>query len=86
MTSGLELDFSDVLFALTNRAFSEGEAQKLWSEIRMHNEKLRGQLGRDPGILVAALDYLSNFTEVLVKPSIVEQSKMDGLAEQGEED
>ncbi|HKW40885.1 MAG TPA: GGDEF domain-containing protein [Gemmatimonadales bacterium] len=41
--------------------------------ISAHRRDLDGRLGRDPGQLVAALDYLLNISHELVAPTIVEQ-------------
>src|SRR5690242_8017195 len=48
--------YSELLFALTHRRYEAHEAEELWSRILRHRDRLSAQLGRNPGIAVAALD------------------------------
>lgn len=81
MASGLDLEFSDVIFALTHKRLEEPEAQKLWGEIQLHQKELQDMIGRDPGVLVAALDFLYNIKKELAQPTIMEQRKINRIAD-----
>jgi diguanylate cyclase (GGDEF)-like protein len=52
--------YSDIMFALTCRRYSRRKAREIWDAILAHRDVMAGALGRNPGVVVAALDYLSN--------------------------
>ena len=52
--------YSDVIFAMTNKRYPYLKANELWQAFLLHRDELTDKLGRNPGIIVAALDYLSN--------------------------
>ena len=52
--------YSDLIFALLGRRYSQLDAHSMWGEIVSHRDVLTGTLGRNPGIVVAALDWLTN--------------------------
>lgn len=54
--------FSELMFRLTHEIYSEKKASNLWNQIVKHRESLKKRLNRDLGLLVAALDYLSNIS------------------------
>lgn len=81
MASGLELEFSDVIFALTHKRLEEDQAQELWGDIQLHQQELKNMIGRDPGVLVAALDFLYNIRKELAQPTIMEQHKIDNITD-----
>jgi diguanylate cyclase (GGDEF)-like protein len=53
--------YTDMLFVLTHQHFPVEVAEKHWRQILKHQDALRKILGREAGIVVAALDYLKNF-------------------------
>ncbi|HTP67058.1 MAG TPA: GGDEF domain-containing protein [Geobacteraceae bacterium] len=54
--------FSDLLYSITHQYFPPEVAEELWDEILRHKHGLSTVLGRNVGIAVATLDYLSNIT------------------------
>src|SRR6185503_2857269 len=52
--------YSQLLFALTHKHYPAGDAEQVWGRIVDHRDRLAVQLGRNPVIAVAALDYLLN--------------------------
>lgn len=74
-------DFSSLLYILTHQRYSGEDARKLWYEILEHNKELEKSLDRDPGLLVAALDYLWNFTEKLDAPYLTEEADIERMRE-----
>jgi diguanylate cyclase (GGDEF)-like protein len=73
--------YSDVLFTLTHEHFAPEEARSLWNEVTSHKRSLEQQLGRNVGIAVAALDYLSNVASVLPSPTLIPSSTLNDVAE-----
>lgn len=80
--------YSDLLYSITRHYFPPEIAGDLWTEILQHKFEISTALGRNVGIVVAALDYLSNITanmnsailagEAYIE-EIVELSLRDGL-------
>lgn len=64
---------SDLLFVLTGRLYPENEAHARWDQIIAHRNHLSLVLGRNPGINVAALDWLNN-----IKPEDSEEFSLIG--------
>lgn len=54
--------FSDLLYSITHQYFPPEVAEQLWDEVLRHKYRLSTALGRNVGIAVATLDYLSNIT------------------------
>ena len=73
--------YSDLLFTITHEYFDPGEARRLWSRILGHKERLARLLGRDAGVAVAALDYLTNVGADVGTASIIRPGKMARVAE-----
>lgn len=67
--------YSMILMSLTHKTYKENEARQLWVSIIKHRKQLNGKLGRDVGISVATLDYLSNIKGYLEAPKIIEDKK-----------
>ncbi|MBM9511916.1 GGDEF domain-containing protein [Desulfogranum marinum] len=63
--------FSDLLYSVSHQYFSAEIAEKLWDEIIQHKNQVSTLLQRDIGIVVAALDYLSNVTYRMNSPTLV---------------
>jgi two-component system cell cycle response regulator len=64
--------FSPLLAILTHLSFSEQEAERHWRRIGAHRERLSQDLGRDPGLRVAILDYFQNVSRELRSPKLIE--------------
>jgi diguanylate cyclase (GGDEF)-like protein len=73
--------FSDMLYALTHKAFPSRQAKTVWGEIDAHRQNLKEKLGRDPGISVAAHDYLTNRSGLLKNVTLIEDAKLNSLAD-----
>lgn len=67
--------YSMILMSLTHKKYKEGEARHLWVSIIKHRQSLNERLGRDVGISVASLDYLTNIKGYLEEPKIIEDQK-----------
>ncbi len=81
LTSRVDCNFSDVIYGLVHQEYDEGTSKQLWVNILHHHDNMADLLGRDPGILVATLDYLYNIKESLHHPVIVERESLPNLIE-----
>lgn len=66
--------FSGIVKLLVNLVVSEKEAERLLGNIFKHRSVMARSLDRDPGLRVAAIDYLSNIEPRLTNPKIVEMA------------
>jgi diguanylate cyclase (GGDEF)-like protein len=73
--------YSDLLFTLTHEYFSYEIAEELWAEIVDHKRDLLKALGRDVGISVASLDYLTNIRQKLSEAGIISEDTLGTIAE-----
>jgi diguanylate cyclase (GGDEF)-like protein len=73
--------YSTILLSLTHESFQESESKSLWIEIVYHMKKLNHILGRNVGISVASLDYLTNVKNTLSEPKIIEEYKSTFVAD-----
>ena len=64
--------YSSLLFILAHLSFAESEAERHFGRILGHRETLRRELGRDPGLRVAILDYFQNVDRELENPLVIE--------------
>jgi diguanylate cyclase (GGDEF)-like protein len=55
----------------------EEEAESLLAALLGHRKEIAASLGRDPGLHVAAIDYLSNVRKLLDKPAIIEHTQLE---------
>jgi diguanylate cyclase (GGDEF)-like protein len=72
--------YSTILLSLTHESFQERESKSLWNKIIAHMKKLNQILGRNVGISVASLDYLTNVKNTLSEPKIIEENKSAFIA------
>lgn len=72
--------YSSLLKALTHKTFSPDLAKQYWQAINQHRYRLSQQLKRDPGIAVAALDYLTNIAREIQQPAIIEFAQLNQIA------
>ena len=68
---------SAMLHLLTHLELPEDEAEQLLVELDGHRREVGASLGRDPGLRVAAVDYLSNVRGLLHNPTIVELDDLE---------
>jgi len=80
LKDSIENTFSELLFRLTYEKYTESKAFQLWTAIVKHKANLNRWLGRDVGILIATLDYLSNITGDIVSPKIIDDQKIEEAA------
>jgi diguanylate cyclase (GGDEF)-like protein len=55
----------------------EVQAERLLADLLRHRDEVTRALRRDPGLRVAAIDYLSNVKKLLANPAIVETSQLE---------
>ena len=73
--------YSEILLVLTHERYESEEAKLIWNKITLHLDNLTKMLDRNPGIVVATLDYLSNFHNSLSSPVLVQEDKSDFISE-----
>lgn len=73
--------YSDLLFILLGNRYPKQEAHSIWNKILSHRDSLIQALGRNPGIVVAALDWQTNFQINAEQLSLIESSKLDDVRE-----
>lgn len=67
--------FAAAISLLAHLELSDEEAERLLADILGHRGEMLVALGRDPGLRVAAVDFLSNVERRLTNPKIVEFSE-----------
>lgn len=78
--------YSELLFALTHKHYAAERAQEVWVRIVEHRDRLVAQLGRNPGIAVAALDYLLNVEGEIARPTFIDELKLARLVDSATRD
>jgi len=73
--------YSDLLFVLLGNRYSTKEAYTIWGKLISHRDSLIQALGRNPGIVVAALDWQTNFQNNTEQLSLIESSKLEDVRE-----
>jgi len=73
--------FPKLIWTITKKSYDPSEAKKLWDGIIRHKKRLDNELGRDVGISVATLDYMSNIQHKLSKPILMETGNIEKIAE-----
>jgi len=68
---------STALHVLTHLEISEQQAERLFEDLVRHRAELIRALGRDPGLRVAAIDFLSNVRQLLAHPVVVESGLLE---------
>jgi diguanylate cyclase (GGDEF)-like protein len=69
--------FGAAMHLLAGLELSDRIAEKLLADILAHRAALSGKLDRDPGLRVAAVDFLFNIEPRMTNPVIVEQSRLE---------
>lgn len=72
--------FCDLLFVLTHTPYEPERAETLWLSILQHKTQLNHALGRNVGIAVAALDFLSNVCEELDHAVLLDEHQIESVA------
>jgi diguanylate cyclase (GGDEF)-like protein len=68
---------AEALRLLAHLDLPEERAERLLEDLLRHRVEIAARLGRDPGLRVAAVDYLSNIERLLANPAIVERAQLD---------
>jgi diguanylate cyclase (GGDEF)-like protein len=71
--------FSDLFYSITHQYFPPEVAEDLWTEVIRHKNRLSVALGRNVGIAVATLDYLSNITSDLDSATLVGEAHIEEI-------
>jgi two-component system cell cycle response regulator len=72
--------FATALRFLSHLEMEDGEAERLLERVLLHRASIARTLGRDPGVRVAMMDFLSNVERRLVNPKIVEMADFEETA------
>jgi diguanylate cyclase (GGDEF)-like protein len=72
--------FSDLLYSISHHRFAPEIAEETWDRILSHMHKLSDRLGRNVGIAVASLDYLSNLTGELRASTLISEAHFTEMA------
>jgi diguanylate cyclase (GGDEF)-like protein len=79
---GLGKDFyPKLIWTITQKTYGPLEAERLWQNILKHKRDLNSALGRDVGISVATLDYMSNILEDMPKAKVLEAGDVERMSE-----
>jgi len=68
---------SAALRLLAHLDMSEDEAEGLLGELQEHRGRIAAALGRDPGLHVAAIDFLSNVRRLINSPTVIEYAQLE---------
>jgi diguanylate cyclase (GGDEF)-like protein len=68
---------SAALRLLAHLEMSEEKAEQLLEELLRHREQLASALGRDPGLHVAAIDFLFNLKRLITSPTVIENAQLE---------
>jgi diguanylate cyclase (GGDEF)-like protein len=69
--------FSEAMRLLAGLQLPDEIAEKLLSDVLAHRDRLGRALNRDPGVRVAAADFLHNVQQRLTDPMIIERSQFE---------
>ena len=75
-----DIFYSDLLYAISHRYFAPEGSETLWRKILSHKHFISMPLGRNVGITVATLDYLSNITSELRMPTLISEAYVSEMA------
>jgi diguanylate cyclase (GGDEF)-like protein len=78
--------YSTLVFTLTNEKYEEKNAAYIWQGIKLNRHDMRNKLGRDVGLSVAALDYLTNVLHDIESPRIIEEEKAGNIVDYATQD
>ena len=73
--------WSDLLFVLTHLRYPPERGEKLWIKILDHKQELNRALGRNVGVAVAAVDYLTNVEGEFRQPTLIALPRIAAVAE-----
>ncbi len=71
-----------IIHSLTGQYCTRLKAKKMWLKVLEHHKYMMKSLKRDPGIVVAALDYVENINQISQKNYVfIEQKELQQLVE-----
>jgi len=74
--------YSDLLFTLLGQRYPQSKSHSMWNTVVSHRNNLIKTLGRNPGIAVAALDWLTNFQDTnSMEFTLIESSNLENMLE-----
>jgi len=68
---------AEVVHLLAHVEMNESDAEELLVELLGHRREMNRKLGRDPGLQVAAIDFLTHVRPLLTNPTVVELTLLD---------
>ncbi len=78
--------FAEAIYSLTHMAFTPEESKRIWADTIQHKNKLSKALGRDAGIRVALMDFLSNIEKRILAPKVISNETFENLADSANKD
>lgn len=69
--------FRAALHQLTHLSQPDDRAERLMGELLAHRDGMHRALGRDPGLQVAAIDFLTNVRSMMSQPTVLEWSQLE---------
>ncbi len=72
--------YADLLFVLAHSRYTPRVAERMWRALLAHKAWMSERLGREVGIAVAALDYLSNVRDELDDVVLFEEDQVIAMA------
>jgi diguanylate cyclase (GGDEF)-like protein len=72
--------YVDMLLALTTRYFPVETAGEIWERIIEHKSEMNERMGRNVGVSVAALDYLSNMDDGIGTLTLIPEQRKTAMA------
>ena len=80
LSSRGNLFFSDLIYSVSDHIISPNHAKILWYQIQSHKRQLSERLGRNVGVIVATLDYLSNIGTYIKTPTLISEGYISKIA------
>jgi diguanylate cyclase (GGDEF)-like protein len=71
----------DVIFSITHRNIPPEQARAFWRRILRHKRWMGRSLGRNPGYLVAAADYICNVAKAMPDPLLLPRIDFPAVAQ-----
>jgi diguanylate cyclase (GGDEF)-like protein len=71
--------YSDLLYSITHLYIPPEIAENRWNEIIQHKSEMSKALNRNVRIIVATLDYLSNFKHGMLLPTLVGEAHIAAI-------
>lgn len=73
--------YSDILFVVSHKYFPAEKAKRIWTSLLKHKADMTEKLDRNPGVAVAALDYLTNVTNLMNDMKVISEGGLATVAQ-----